>query len=65
MRVFVRADNYAQFLDWCALYRVNPRAARFIGPGDDCVPPVDATVVDLRVAALAPNLGSMQAVAAA
>jgi hypothetical protein len=65
MRVIVRADNYAQFLDWCYLHRVNPRAAKFVGPGEDFVAGPEHTVIDLRVAAITPNLGAMQSTAAA
>lgn len=65
MRVIVRADNYAQFLDWCHLHRVNPRAARYVGPGEAFAAGQDDVVVDLRVAAITPNLGAFQATAAA
>jgi hypothetical protein len=65
MRVIVRADNYAQFLDWCHLHRVNPRAARYVGPDEALVACHDDVVVDLRVAAITPNLGAFQASVAA
>jgi hypothetical protein len=30
MRVFVLAENYNAYLDWCSLRQVNPRAAECV-----------------------------------
>lgn len=59
MRVVVVAETVAKYLDWCALHRLHPRAARYTPERPELAP--DDVLVDLRSAALSQNLEAMVA----
>lgn len=50
MRVYVRARTEGEYLDWCSLHRVHPRAAVRIAPGEKPVLHPGDVVVDLDYA---------------
>jgi len=57
MRVVVVAETLAKYLDWCALHRLHPRAARYTAEIPNLAP--DDVLVDLRSAALSHNLEAL------
>jgi hypothetical protein len=60
MRVLVVANTYAEYMDWCSLRRVHPRAAVFVRAAEPVAPGNDDVVIDLRTAALSQNVEALQ-----